>query len=529
MMLASSANLVTKFVGKYCLLVNQKPQISGKRAFQKKQLPQFTTKRNAAQTYIQTPKFESDEISNESVFSWSKQWYPIQVLVHLDGSRPTAVQLLGKDLVLWRDGEGKWACFEDACPHRLVPLSEGRIETDGTLQCAYHAWRFNAKGECVKIPQAEAEMADKLCGNEKGCANVYPTQEKYGLLWVWGESGKNASLECLLKSPVVPPALETAQINVKQWMFQDLPYSQEFLLENALDPAHVTVSHHGVEKFNRNDAQPMYFKLKKNGDDDVSDGFLLFRSDGQPLDNTKSDEELEKGSFFGFYPPGAIVHQWTFANFFRQLFLLATPTTHGTSRVFYIFSGNLPEPMISLPAWLWHLRENIFLQQDSVFLAKQEQKINQIKDQNSVVSKLYYMPTISDLGVVELHKWLGMHAQGGVTYAPGTVPKIYSDNELTDTYNGHTKNCNYCQDALANFQKLQIAAWFSCAVFAACTICSAIIKPLISVDLFQMLIWMPSFQVLVFGFLSLIFGVVGKYASNMVPRFFETKYSHSDN
>eukprot|EP01023_Acetabularia_acetabulum_P045563 TRINITY_DN4626_c0_g1_i2.p3 TRINITY_DN4626_c0_g1~~TRINITY_DN4626_c0_g1_i2.p3 ORF type:complete len:113 (-),score=17.15 TRINITY_DN4626_c0_g1_i2:83-421(-) len=112
MMLASSANLVTKFVGKYCLLVNQKPQISGKRAFQKKQLPQFTTKRNAAQTYIQTPKFESDEISNESVFSWSKQWYPIQVLVHLDGSRPTAVQLLGKDLVLWRDGEGKWACFE---------------------------------------------------------------------------------------------------------------------------------------------------------------------------------------------------------------------------------------------------------------------------------------------------------------------------------------------------------------------------------------------------------------------------------
>lgn len=42
----------------------------------------------------------------------------------------------GKDLVLWRDGGGTWRAFEDACPHRLVPLSEGRIEKDGTLLCA---------------------------------------------------------------------------------------------------------------------------------------------------------------------------------------------------------------------------------------------------------------------------------------------------------------------------------------------------------------------------------------------------------
>lgn len=24
----------------------------------------------------------------------------------------------GKKLVLWRDGEEQWHCFEDACPHR---------------------------------------------------------------------------------------------------------------------------------------------------------------------------------------------------------------------------------------------------------------------------------------------------------------------------------------------------------------------------------------------------------------------------
>jgi nitrite reductase/ring-hydroxylating ferredoxin subunit len=41
------------------------------------------------------------------------------------------------------------------CSHffRLAPLSEGRIESDGTLQCSYHGWRFNSEGKCTEIPQ----------------------------------------------------------------------------------------------------------------------------------------------------------------------------------------------------------------------------------------------------------------------------------------------------------------------------------------------------------------------------------------
>ncbi len=77
----------------------------------------------------------------EESFQWTKQWYPVAVVDHLDSSHPYAIQLLGKDLVLWRDGTNTWRCFDDACPHRLVPLSEGRIESDGNLLCAYHAWR----------------------------------------------------------------------------------------------------------------------------------------------------------------------------------------------------------------------------------------------------------------------------------------------------------------------------------------------------------------------------------------------------
>jgi nitrite reductase/ring-hydroxylating ferredoxin subunit len=48
-----------------------------------------------------------------------------------------------------RHDGARWRAFEDRCPHRLAPLSEGRVEADGTLLCAYHAWRFDGGGACT--------------------------------------------------------------------------------------------------------------------------------------------------------------------------------------------------------------------------------------------------------------------------------------------------------------------------------------------------------------------------------------------
>jgi len=56
-------------------------------------------------------------------FKWTSYWYPVHVLESIDPERPHALQLLGKQLVLWRDGQGKWQCMEDACPHRCAGLN----------------------------------------------------------------------------------------------------------------------------------------------------------------------------------------------------------------------------------------------------------------------------------------------------------------------------------------------------------------------------------------------------------------------
>ncbi len=110
-------------------------------------------------------------------FVWTKHWYPVASLLELDPSRPTQLTLLGEDYVLWKDGSGNWRAFADRCPHRLAPLSEGRVESDGTLLCAYHAWRFDGSGACTRIPQAKDEQQETQArNNPRACATAFPTK-----------------------------------------------------------------------------------------------------------------------------------------------------------------------------------------------------------------------------------------------------------------------------------------------------------------------------------------------------------------
>jgi len=183
-------------------------------------------------------------------FQWTKQWYPVAVANFIDSSKPHSIQLLGKELVLWQDDDSNWHCWENVCPHRGVPLSEGRIEADGTLSCAYHGWRFSGEGKCVKIPQSsDAETEASNCAHFQACLTVYPTQVAQGLIWVWGESGSQALEESQLQKPRLTPELEENSDNVVKspWTIRDLPYGWDFFMENVSDPAHVPFSHHGLQ------------------------------------------------------------------------------------------------------------------------------------------------------------------------------------------------------------------------------------------------------------------------------------------
>lgn len=49
--------------------------------------------------------------------------------------------------VVWRDNDNMWHAMDDACAHRIAPLSEGRVDRDtNTLECDYHGWAFDGAG-----------------------------------------------------------------------------------------------------------------------------------------------------------------------------------------------------------------------------------------------------------------------------------------------------------------------------------------------------------------------------------------------
>ena len=68
--------------------------------------------------------------------TWTEQWWPISYEQDLDPNQPSRFTLLERDLVIWWDrAASSWRVFPDVCPHRLVPLSEGRINEEGLLEC----------------------------------------------------------------------------------------------------------------------------------------------------------------------------------------------------------------------------------------------------------------------------------------------------------------------------------------------------------------------------------------------------------
>src|SRR6266852_3065116 len=108
-------------------------------------------------------------------------WQPAALVDELQGPRPVkAVKLLGENLVLFRDEQGRYGLIERHCAHRGADLAFGRLE-DGGLRCAFHGWLFDVDGRCLETP-AEPE-GSALCKNIRQTA--YPVVEKSGILFAY--------------------------------------------------------------------------------------------------------------------------------------------------------------------------------------------------------------------------------------------------------------------------------------------------------------------------------------------------------
>src|SRR5580693_5613029 len=79
-------------------------------------------------------------------------WYMPALARSLRPGQMRREMLLSEPVLLGRLKSGEIFALRDICPHRGVPLSAGRILAEGSVECAYHGWRFRRDGQCSKIP-----------------------------------------------------------------------------------------------------------------------------------------------------------------------------------------------------------------------------------------------------------------------------------------------------------------------------------------------------------------------------------------
>ncbi len=166
-------------------------------------------------------------------------------------SPPLRVRLLGENLVLFRDTQGRIGLLDERCPHRTASLFYGRNEESG-LRCVYHGLKFDVDGKCVDLP-CVPQMTDIQKANAATQLKVksYPCVERGDVVWTY----------------MGPPELKP-EFPELEWTL--LPASQRYAtrhvqecnwlqaLEGGFDATHLTFLHGGESDATRRIVATLY-------------------------------------------------------------------------------------------------------------------------------------------------------------------------------------------------------------------------------------------------------------------------------
>ena len=160
-----------------------------------------------------------------------RYWQPLALVEELPEDRPVKeVRVLGEDLVVFRDDQGRHGALARRCAHRAGDLAFGRCE-DGGLRCPYHGWLYAFDGRCLEQP---AEPAGSTY-HRRVRQPAFPCAERNGI--VYGYLGEG-------EAPPLP-----------RFDWFDAPASHCFTfkalqranwlqaVEGEIDPAHLSYLH----------------------------------------------------------------------------------------------------------------------------------------------------------------------------------------------------------------------------------------------------------------------------------------------
>jgi phthalate 4,5-dioxygenase oxygenase subunit len=164
---------------------------------------------------------------------------------------PVRVRLMGENLVLFRDTQGRVGLMDERCPHRTASMFFGRNEQSG-LRCVYHGLKFDVAGNCVDVPcvpQSSDVQRRNILAQLK--IKAYPCLERGDVVWTYMGPPEHEPSFPDLEWTRLPASQRYATRHV-----QECNWLQG--LEGGFDPTHLSFLHRGDAERNRNIVVTLY-------------------------------------------------------------------------------------------------------------------------------------------------------------------------------------------------------------------------------------------------------------------------------
>ena len=168
-----------------------------------------------------------------------RYWQPVLVARDLGPGEARPVRVLGEDLAVFRTADGTLGAVDGRCPHRGTMLHTGWVE-DGCIRCLYHGWAFDPSGRCVDAPAEKDGFAATVR------TGSHPVAEYADLVFVFLGADEPPPLP---RYPQLDDPSMTVVGGIRppgRW-----PCNWFQLVENNVDPVHLSFVHRGSQPFTR--------------------------------------------------------------------------------------------------------------------------------------------------------------------------------------------------------------------------------------------------------------------------------------
>jgi phenylpropionate dioxygenase-like ring-hydroxylating dioxygenase large terminal subunit len=168
-------------------------------------------------------------------------WFQVGWSADLSIGEVAPKHYFGRDLVLFRELDGRVSVLDAHCQHLGASLAHGGCVVEDGIQCPFHGWVWNGNGRNVRIPYQDRP-------NRGRRVRSYPVAEINDSIYIWHDAdGREPMWEA-------PNAFDVLGSHVRERQFHPfdgdcrtrhemVKVHPQVIAENAVDPHHFRFVH----------------------------------------------------------------------------------------------------------------------------------------------------------------------------------------------------------------------------------------------------------------------------------------------